>query len=196
MRYISVVIALLTAERYLLVVWHTLQTCHGREFWTFLAFEDGLRWRFRHYNPPPNPPYLRVESGVGNHLLQKRWKRFSKSNSSSGEVSLVVPWITCCEVRVVRRQFWAPGQPLNLHTVPDETLFCAFEAGDIVCWLVNSPIAKLDLFRTADCRWICKTYAENCCRNSATKSNFAIDNFCGCPSDLHGKGLRVCPWLD
>ena len=26
-----------------------------------------------------------------------------------------------------------------------------------------------------------------------TKSNFAIENFCGCPSDLRGKGIRVSP---
>ena len=32
-----------------------------------------------------------------------------------------------------------------------------FEAGDIVCWLVNLPIAKLDLFKSANCRWISKT---------------------------------------
>ena len=50
----------------------------------------------------------------------------------------------------------------------DKILFCAFEAGDIVCWLVNLPIAKQDLFKSADCRWMCKTYAEFCYRNSAT----------------------------
>ena len=26
-----------------------------------------------------------------------------------------------------------------------------------------------------------------------TKSNFATENFCGCPSDLRGKGIRVSP---
>ena len=34
----------------------------------------------------------------------------------------------------------------------DKKLAFAFEAGDIVCWLVNPPIAKLDLFKSADCR--------------------------------------------
>ena len=70
------------------------------------------------------------------------------------------------------------------NILQDKTLFCALEAGDIVCWLVNQPIAKLDLFKSPDCRWICKTYTEFCYRNSATvrrlvyiKSNFAIDNF-------------------
>ena len=38
------------------------------------------------------------------------------------------------------------------NILQDKTLFCAFEAGDIVCWLVNPRIAKLDLFKTADCR--------------------------------------------
>ena len=75
----------------------------------------------------------------------------------------------------------------------DKTLFCAFEAGDIVCWLVNPPIAKLDLFKSADCRWMCKTYAEF----SATVRRFVQSPtlqttiFCGCPSDLRGKGIRV-----
>ena len=54
------------------------------------------------------------------------------------------------------------------NMLQDKILFCAFEAGNIVCWLVNPPIAKLDLFRTADWRWICKTYAENYYRNLAT----------------------------
>ena len=53
------------------------------------------------------------------------------------------------------------------NILQDKTLFCAFEADDIVCWLANPPIAKLDLFKTADCRWICKTYVEYCYRNSA-----------------------------
>ena len=65
----------------------------------------------------------------------------------------------------------------------DKTLAFTFEADDIVCWLVNPPIAKLDLFKSANCRWISKSYAEYCYRNSATvrrpsiNSNFAIDNF-------------------
>ena len=50
----------------------------------------------------------------------------------------------------------------------DKTLLCAFEARDIVCWLVNPWIAKLDLFKTADCRWICKLTQEYCYRHSAT----------------------------
>ena len=70
---------------------------------------------------------------------------------------------------------------------------------DIVCWLVNPPIAKLDLFKSADCRWICKTYAEYSYRNSATvcrlvqSPTFQSQFFCGCPSDLRGKGIRVSP---
>ena len=28
---------------------------------------------------------------------------------------------------------------------------------------------------------------------TCTKSNFAIENFCGCHSDLRGKGIRVSP---
>ena len=75
----------------------------------------------------------------------------------------------------------------------DKTFAFAFEADNIVCWLVNPPIAMLDLFKSADCRWISKSSAEYCYKFSnspqtCSKSNFAIDNFfCGCPSDLCGK---------
>ena len=79
--------------------------------------------------------------------------------------------------------------------------FCAFEAGDIVCWLVNPPIAKLDLFNSADCRWICKTYAEYRYRNSATVrrlvQSLTLQSTICCwwPSDLRGS-IRVSPaWL-
>ena len=89
-----------------------------------------------------------------------------------------------------------------LDILQDKTLFCAFEAGDIVCWLVSSPNAKLDLFKSADCRWICKTNAQYCYRNSATVRRLVQSPtlqstiFCGCPSDLRGKGIRVSPaWL-
>ena len=35
-------------------VWHLVDIplYNGKGFWTFLAFEDGLRYRFRHYNHP------------------------------------------------------------------------------------------------------------------------------------------------
>ena len=78
----------------------------------------------------------------------------------------------------------------------DKIITFAFEAGDIVCWLVNPPIAKLDLFKSADWRWISKSYAEYCYRNSATVRRLvqspAMQStiFCGCPSDLRGKGIR------
>ena len=80
----------------------------------------------------------------------------------------------------------------------DKKLFCAFEAGDIVCWLVNPPIAKLDLFKFADCRWMCKTYAEFSAtvRRLVQSPTLQTTLFCECPSDLHGKGIRVSPiWL-
>ena len=57
---------------------------------------------------------------------------------------------------------------LDVLVLQDKTLFCLFEAGDIVFWLVSLPIAKLDLFKSADCHWICKTYGGYCYRNSAT----------------------------
>ena len=84
------------------------------------------------------------------------------------------------------------------YILQDKTLFSAFEAGDIVCWLVNQPIAKLDLFKSPGC-WICKTYAEYCNRNSATVRRLVKSPtlqstiFCGVHSDLCGKGIRVSP---
>ena len=88
------------------------------------------------------------------------------------------------------------------NILQDKTLFCAFEAGNIVCWLVNPPIAKLDLFKSLDRRWICKTYAEYSYRNLATVRRLVQSPtlqstiFCGVHSDLRGKGIRVSPaWL-
>ena len=55
---------------------------------------------------------------------------------------------------------------------------------------------KLDLFKSAHWRWISKSYAEYCYRNSATVRRLvqspAMQStiFCGCPSDLRGKGIR------
>ena len=43
---------------------------------------------------------------------------------------------------------------LGIRILQDKALFCAFEASDIVCWLVNLPIAKLNLFKSADFCWI------------------------------------------
>ena len=91
---------------------------------------------------------------------------------------------------------------LDILILQDKTFFCAFEAGNIVCWLVNPPIAKLGLFKSANYRWSCKTYAEYCYRNSATVRRLVQSPTlqsticCQCPSDLRGKGIRVSPaWL-
>ena len=88
---------------------------------------------------------------------------------------------------------------LDIPILQDKTLFCVLEASNIVCWLVNQPIAKLDLFKSPDCLWICKTYANYCYRNSATVSRLIQSPtlqwtiFCGVHSDLGGKGIRVYP---
>ena len=88
---------------------------------------------------------------------------------------------------------------LDILILQDKTLFGAFEAGNIVCWLVNQPIAKLDLFKSPACHWTCKTYAEYCYRNSATVRRLVRSPtlqstiFCGVHSDLRGKGIRVSP---
>ena len=47
----------------------------------------------------------------------KEVEKVLKVKLSSGEVSLVVLRMTCCEVQVVRRQFWASGRP-------DDHLIC------------------------------------------------------------------------
>ena len=54
------------------------------------------------------------------------------------------------------------------YTVQDRTFFRAFETGDIVCWLVNPPIPRLDLYKSSECRWISRTYVKYCYINSAT----------------------------
>ena len=92
-----------------------------------------------------------------------------------------------------------PARILDLLILQDKTLFGALEASNIVCWLVNQPIAKLDLFKSPDCRWICKTYVEYCYRNSATVRRLVQSPtlqstiFCGVHTDLRGKGIRVSP---
>ena len=103
---------------------------------------------------------------------------------------------------------WQPLQPVQSRILDILIYFrirhsCAFEAGNIVCWLVNPPIAKLDLFKSPDCRWICKTYAEYCYRNLATvrrlvqSPTLQLTIFCGVHSDLRGKGIRVSPaWFN
>ena len=102
------------------------------------------------------------------------------------------------EVNLCRKTLILP-RILDILILQDKTLFCAFEAGDIVCWLVNPPIAKLDLFKSPDCRWICKTYAEYCCRSSATVRRLVQSPtlqstiFCGVHCDLRGRGIRVSP---
>ena len=68
------------------------------------------------------------------------------------------------------------------NILQDKTLFCAF-LGRWYCLLIGQglglasrasaclhhlPIPKVDLFKTANCRWICKTYVEYCYRHSAT----------------------------
>ena len=91
---------------------------------------------------------------------------------------------------------------LDILILQDKTLFGALEASNIVCWLVNQPIAKLDLFKSLGCRWICETYVEYCYRNSATVRRLVQSPTlqstisCGVHSDSRGKGIRVSPaWL-
>ena len=100
---------------------------------------------------------------------------------------------------------WELAQPriLDILILQDKTLFGALEASNIVCWLVNQPIAKLDLFKSPDCRWICETYVEYCYRNSATVGRLVQSPTlqstisCDVHSDSRGKGIRVSPaWLN
>ena len=88
---------------------------------------------------------------------------------------------------------------LDILILQGKTLFGALEASNIVCWLVNQPIAKLDLFKSPYCRWICETYVEYCYRNSATVRRLVQSPTlqstisCGVHSDSRGKGIRVSP---
>ena len=94
---------------------------------------------------------------------------------------------------------WVTSRILDILILQDKTLFGVLEAGNIVCWLVNQPITKLDLFKSSDCRWFYKTYVEYCYRNSATVRRLVQSPtlqstiFCGVHSDLRGKGIRVSP---
>ena len=93
----------------------------------------------------------------------------------------------------LRKRFLINGAPS--HPLPTGTLEQSYATG----WLVNPPIAKLDLFKSLDCRWICKTYAEYCYRNLVTVRRLVQSPtlqstiFCGVHSDLRGKGIRVSP---
>ena len=117
------------------------------------------------------------------HELEKKW---SNSKNCRGGSYLVRLCLLLLLARI-----------LDILILQDKTLFCALEAADIVCWLVNQPIAKLDLFKSFDCRWICKTYAEYCYWNSATVCRLVLSPtlqstiFCGVHSGFRGKGIRV-----
>ena len=91
-------------------------------FRTFLAFEDGLRCRFRHYNHPFKGWKLVLETiYFEGWCTSKQVEKVLKVKLKfRGSISLVVPRMTCCEVQVVRRQFWASG-------CPDDHLICTLE---------------------------------------------------------------------
>ena len=131
--------------------------------------------------------------------------------SNTCVVSVFHHLFVCVTLISHRSEFPAAGNTtrrLVLMTIPrildililqDKTLFGALEASNIVCWLVNQPIAKLDLFKSPDCRWICETYVEYCYRNSATVRRLVQSPTlqstisCGVHSDSRGKGIRVSP---
>ena len=87
---------------------------------------------------------------------------------------------------------------LDILILQDKTLFCALEAGDIVCWLVNLSIAKLDLFKSTVCRWIIQLTQSISYKNSTTVRRLVQSPtlqstiFCGVHSGLRGKGVYEC----
>ena len=87
---------------------------------------------------------------------------------------------------------------LDILILQDMTLFCALEAGDIVCWLVNPSIAKLDLFKSTVCRWIIQLTQSISYKNSTTVRRLVQSPtlqstiFCGVHSGLRGKGVYEC----
>ena len=102
-------------------VWHLTDIPLHKGFWTFLAFEDGLRCRFRHYNHPFKGWKLVLETVYFEGWCTSKQVEKVLKVKSSGEVSLVVPRMTCCEVQVVRRQFRASGRP-------DDHLICTLHS--------------------------------------------------------------------
>ena len=87
---------------------------------------------------------------------------------------------------------------LDILILQDKTLFCELEAGDIVCWLVNLWIAKLDLFKSTVCRWIIKLTQSISYKNSTTVRRLVQSPtlqstiFCGVHNGLRGKGVYEC----
>ena len=87
----------------------------------------------------------------------------------------------------------------DILILQDKTIFCAFETCDFVCWLVNPPIPRLSLYKSADCRWVYETYLEYCYGNSVRVRRriqspiFQSTIFCGYLRDLCGKGIQVLP---
>ena len=121
---ISVVIAVLTAQRYLLVVWHLadIPLYSGRGFWTFFAFEDGLRCRFGHCNHPIKGWELVLEtvyfegwctSNEVEMVLKVKLKfRGRKSGRPRDDLLLSSGRPTAIF------GVWTPRRPLNLHAGP------------------------------------------------------------------------------
>ena len=119
--YISSAIALLTAERYLLVVWRLADILlyNGRGFWTFLAFEDGWRCRFQHYNHHIKGWKLVLETiyfegwciskEVEKVLKVKPKVRGSKSGLPTDDLL----WSSGRLMAILGVR--TPGRPLNLH---------------------------------------------------------------------------------
>ena len=94
---------------------------------------------------------------------------------------------------------WVQPRILDILIFQDKTLFCTFEAGDIVCWLVNLPIAKLTCSSqptVAEFVKLTLSIVIEIQRQTADLHKVQLCNrqfFCGCPSNLRGEGIQVSP---
>ena len=102
-------------------VWHLadIPLYNGKGFWTFLAFEDGLRCRFRHYNHPFKGWKLVLETvyfegWCTSKQVEKVLKvKLKFRGSKSGRPTDDLLWSSGRPTAILGVR--TPGRPLNLH---------------------------------------------------------------------------------
>ena len=102
-------------------VWHVadIPLLNGKGFWTFLAFEDGLRCRFRHYNHPFKGWKLVLETvyfegWCTSKQVEKVLKvKLKFRGSKSGRPTDDLLWTSGRPTAILGVR--TPGWPLNLH---------------------------------------------------------------------------------
>ena len=86
-----------------------------------------------------------------------------------------------------------------IFILQDKTLFCAFEAGDLIGQSADCKVGPSGQPTAAEFVKLTQKIVIEIQRQSADLYKVQlcnINNFCGYPSDLRGKGIRVSPaWL-